>query len=469
MCIGTASFSVQVNGELAVFFRSERGLRQGCSLSPYLFVICMNVLSCLLDRAALERRIGYHPRCRNMSLTHLCFADDIMVFSDGRSSSIEGILTTFEKFAVMSGLKISLEKSTVFMAGISQTDKDIILQQFPFEAGTLPVKNSLWVQWIYKNLIRKGTLWSVKEKSSLGSWIWKKILKYRDKAQRFHKMEVRSGESTSFWFDVWSPFGNLYQLLGSRGIIDMGIAEHDTVSKVMNSHRRRRHRVDILNQVENQIELARQGRRNETDRSLWKNKDDSFKCNFSSQSTWQQIRQITPRCEWYKGIWFPYSTPKYSFVTWLAFHNRLATGDRLRKWNMGTRDGCVFCGEELETRDHLFFSCPYSSQIWSSLTRGFLHNRYTTSWSSITPLLLDNSQSPLCTFTLRYVFQLSIHSLWRERNGRRHGDSAVPASKLTKIIDKNVRNRFSTIKQRGNSIYDEGLQFWFHTRTSANA
>ncbi|CAL9233409.1 unnamed protein product, partial [Arabidopsis halleri] len=34
-CISTASFSVQVNGELAGYFGSERGLRQGCSLSPY--------------------------------------------------------------------------------------------------------------------------------------------------------------------------------------------------------------------------------------------------------------------------------------------------------------------------------------------------------------------------------------------------------------------------------------------------
>lgn len=45
LCITTPSFLVQVNGELAGYFQSTRVLRQDCSLSPYLFVLCMNFLS----------------------------------------------------------------------------------------------------------------------------------------------------------------------------------------------------------------------------------------------------------------------------------------------------------------------------------------------------------------------------------------------------------------------------------------
>lgn len=140
LCITTASFSVQINGELAWYFQSARGLRQGCSLSPYLFVISMNVLSKMLDTAAKKEEIGYHPRCKNIDLTHLCFADDLMVFSDGKKSSVEGILRVFQKFDKMTGLKISLEKSTLFMAGISSQNQEDILRQFPFAAGSLPVR-----------------------------------------------------------------------------------------------------------------------------------------------------------------------------------------------------------------------------------------------------------------------------------------------------------------------------------------
>lgn len=81
----------------------------------------------MIDRAAERKQIGYHPRCQNILLTHLCFADDLMVFTDGSKRSIEGVLKVFDEFAAISGLKISLEKSTLYIAGIMATDQEDIL------------------------------------------------------------------------------------------------------------------------------------------------------------------------------------------------------------------------------------------------------------------------------------------------------------------------------------------------------
>lgn len=133
LCISTASFSVQINGELAGYFQSTRGLRQGCSLSLYLFVISMNVLSKMIDEAARRKKIGYHPSCKILDLTHLCSADDLMVFSDGTKRSVEGILEVFEEFNKMTGLKISLEKSTLFMADISSQIQEEFFTTFLLE------------------------------------------------------------------------------------------------------------------------------------------------------------------------------------------------------------------------------------------------------------------------------------------------------------------------------------------------
>ncbi|CAG7885034.1 unnamed protein product, partial [Brassica rapa] len=54
--------------------------------------------------------------------------------------------------------------------------------------------------------------------------------------------------------------------------------------------------------------------------------------------------------------------PRFAFITWLAFRDRLSTGHRTSKW--GQTQGCLFCGEPDETKEHLFFACPYTYTLW---------------------------------------------------------------------------------------------------------
>lgn len=107
LCISTAAFSVSVNGSLEGFFTSARGIRQGCSLSPYLYVILSNLLSKLLNEAAEAGTFEYHPQCREVRLTHLSFADDILVFTTSTPESLLGVIEVMNRFARMSGLRIN--------------------------------------------------------------------------------------------------------------------------------------------------------------------------------------------------------------------------------------------------------------------------------------------------------------------------------------------------------------------------
>ena len=59
--ISIATFSALINGTSTGFFHSFRGLWQGDPLSPYLFVIGMEALSCLIKRAEIE---GFLTGCR---------------------------------------------------------------------------------------------------------------------------------------------------------------------------------------------------------------------------------------------------------------------------------------------------------------------------------------------------------------------------------------------------------------------
>ncbi|KAL0455437.1 UNVERIFIED_CONTAM: LINE-1 reverse transcriptase, partial [Sesamum latifolium] len=80
-CITTTSFSVLLNGEVHGFFQGARGLRQGDPMSPYLFVLAMEVLHLLLlQRIDQSDSFQYHWRCKEMNLFNLCFPDDLLLF-----------------------------------------------------------------------------------------------------------------------------------------------------------------------------------------------------------------------------------------------------------------------------------------------------------------------------------------------------------------------------------------------------
>lgn len=65
----------------------------------------------------------------------------------------------------------------------------------------LSTKDLLWVNWIKKHLIRKESFWSISKITFLGSWMWKKLLKYRKIAKPLHAIEVGNGNGTMFWYD----------------------------------------------------------------------------------------------------------------------------------------------------------------------------------------------------------------------------------------------------------------------------
>ncbi|KAK2653192.1 hypothetical protein Ddye_013048 [Dipteronia dyeriana] len=87
-CLTTPKFSISINGELAGFFFKKKGIRQGDPMSPYLFVIAMEVLSKILTkRIADSPSFKYHWKCDKIKLSHICFADNLIMLCHGSLSS----------------------------------------------------------------------------------------------------------------------------------------------------------------------------------------------------------------------------------------------------------------------------------------------------------------------------------------------------------------------------------------------
>ena len=140
VCISIVAFSVLVNGSLEGFFTSARGIRQGCSLLPYLYVILNNVLSKMMNKAVEAQQFGYHHQCRELKLTHLSFADDILVFTDGSNRSLRGVLDVMDQFAAISGLHINAAKSSTFASGQDVAPLLMAAEDIGIKVGSLHVR-----------------------------------------------------------------------------------------------------------------------------------------------------------------------------------------------------------------------------------------------------------------------------------------------------------------------------------------
>ena len=139
-CITTARYSISLNGELHGFFKATRGLRQGDPLSPYLFVLAMEGLGGILRQATQALNFKYHWRCKQNSITHLCFADDLMLFCHVDKDSVGILKSSLDKFSSLSGLKTNHTKSSIYLSGIDGNLKSAIREQVGYDQWALPVR-----------------------------------------------------------------------------------------------------------------------------------------------------------------------------------------------------------------------------------------------------------------------------------------------------------------------------------------
>ncbi|KAL2892883.1 hypothetical protein RDABS01_008792 [Bienertia sinuspersici] len=106
--------AVLVNGSPTEKFSPSAGMRQGDPLSPYIFLLCMEVLSRKIASLQLNGVIkGIEINRKGERISHLFFADDALFYFEATPNSCNIIRDTLEEFCEVSGEIINYRKSHV--------------------------------------------------------------------------------------------------------------------------------------------------------------------------------------------------------------------------------------------------------------------------------------------------------------------------------------------------------------------
>uniref|UniRef100_A0A2N9IDN0 Reverse transcriptase domain-containing protein n=1 Tax=Fagus sylvatica TaxID=28930 RepID=A0A2N9IDN0_FAGSY len=458
-CISSVRFSVLINGTPCGFFPSSRGLRQGDSLSPLLFVLVMEALSRLMDRAVAR---GY-------------LEDDTLVFCGATRDQLyhlKGVLLCFE---AVSRLRINLGKSEIVPVG-SVVDVEALAHVLGGRIASLPMKylglplgarykskeiwnpilekmerrmagwkrsylskggglglrqiipfnQALLGKWLWRFANERNAYWrqviaskygcdrdgwhSKEGRGGHGVCLWKHIQSGWSRFSRYVHYTVGAGDSIRFWMDRWNDEGLLRDVFPA--IYQIAIHKQATVSEYLSWHNDDMVWSVNLHRSLQDWELGeytdlmgflyrRKVKRSEVDQMWW---DCTTSGLFEVRSYYRMLTSNNNITNFpWKSIWQCRGPHKVAFFSWAG-----------------------------ESVNHLMLHCEYAQELWSMIfclfgiswampqtSYALLH-----CWRRKGPAYVVWNAIPSCLMWL----------LWRERNQRAFEDSERHSADLKLIL-----------------------------------
>lgn len=205
---------------------------------------------------------------------------------------------------------------------------------------------------------------------------------------------------------------------------------------------------------------------------LWRNSPASKPGQFVASKTWETLYPATVSVPWHKTIWFKTRIPKHAFLSWVAILNRLPTKDRLQQWGLNISPTCLLCDVSDESRDHIFFACPYSQEVWTTFFTAPVFSP-PSGFEAIIAWLPSAAGNPQLKDICCFLVQAILYVMWRERNLRLHTSTSKPSFTLVrevkvlmkaKLLGLDRLKSFSRVRilQQSSTRPATYLYLWFH-------
>jgi exonuclease III len=487
---------VIVNHMISDHFPVSRSVRQGCSLSPLLYVICLEPI---LNKIRNDPNIkGFKVPSRKIEQKVTAFADDGNFFLS-TEASVERILRWFEYFGRGSGSKLNKAKSTGHFFGKWKNRSD-----HPFGISWAE-KNKIFGIWfgniseeeiwkpvhskICKTLnLYRGRLLSVYGRAMVVNtmllskvWYMATILKVPDffikliekemftfiwnstyepiKRATLYLPKIKGGigltnirlkiialqltQACKIVHDdasqAWVPFGHIW--LGLQLIKFKDYAFSNTVPHCIEN---------IPPYYQSIIENIRSTLKIKKDLTLTK----GDRCKVHYLALTQLIKEYPkvigkfPQID-FQQVFSDVSNgaldPATINVSFKIAHDVLPVAYRLYCYNMPVIKWCSFCKKEIETVEHLFYYCPLVQQCKQYLAQWFKDiGNVGISLICIRFSSFNHKICKICHEVLLILLAEYRFAIWQSRNKARFDNKQIKAKDIAACYLTRVRNRVTT-------------------------
>lgn len=131
-CVSTPQYNIELNGGVYRSIVWKRGLRLGDPIS-LLLVVILKYFTSIKRLVASQKGFKYHAKCKILQSNHICFADDMLIFSEGEYQAIMMMLRGWMSFSEASSTTTNVKKLNIFSTNMDKQELEDLCYVIRYE------------------------------------------------------------------------------------------------------------------------------------------------------------------------------------------------------------------------------------------------------------------------------------------------------------------------------------------------